>query len=278
MEEYANLEPATFTVLHHNLEIALAEALTPIDAVALADGEYDITGYCVWLGARLMLQLLEREDIRLLIRGKRVIELGCGTGVCGLGFALAGASQIVLTDGEETVCALARANVSRNAHLLTTVPTVQLLRWGHSLGSNEHYDLVVASDVIYDGELAKPLVQEAARLLGDSVGCFFLAYVPRTFHDASVRQKLEDESAHQGLHFEWRTAEDIFNVAPGAQLVPERLAKAMGVPLGVQSDAKALSNSNDLMMELRRIEAALFFAYRVSCLQLSAHAPDYPSR
>ena len=68
------------------------------------------TGQVVWNAGAL---LAEHMATRLptFFAGKRVLELGCGTGLPGIVAARLGASRLVLTDG--TVEVLARAKPRR---------------------------------------------------------------------------------------------------------------------------------------------------------------------
>ena len=58
---------------------------------------------------------------RGLVAGRRVLELGCGRGLCGLVAAQCGAASVVLTDYEPAVLALARKNVEANAVIRTII-------------------------------------------------------------------------------------------------------------------------------------------------------------
>ena len=105
----------------------------------------------------LLSHLLARADV--LLRGKRVCELGAGLGLCscvlGRLDAASAPSRLVATDGCEASLPLLRANLQANcgsgsgseAHAVETA----LLPWGRDpepLASA--FDLVVASDAIFD--------------------------------------------------------------------------------------------------------------------------------
>lgn len=72
-------------------------------------GKYG-TGATVWPASVVLLKYLEKHQERFL-HGKRVIDLGAGTGVTSIAAALCGARQVVCTDGEENVVRLARDNI-----------------------------------------------------------------------------------------------------------------------------------------------------------------------
>ena len=69
-------------------------------------------GTCVWEGGLALLRVLELSPS--LVKGKSVLELGCGTGLVGLAAAAAGAERVCLTDRVLSVAeANRRANFAR---------------------------------------------------------------------------------------------------------------------------------------------------------------------
>ncbi len=95
--------------------------------------------------------------------GTRVVELGSGTGVLGLCLAQQGAASVVLTDRFD-VLHLLRASVAANAVPGAEV-RVQELSWGGSeLAELGDADWLVASEVIYNGNLYDKLLATIAQL------------------------------------------------------------------------------------------------------------------
>ena len=82
------------------------------------EGTYG-TGATVWPASVVLIKYLERHAAAL-IRGKRVVDLGAGTGVTSIAAAVLGASHCICTDGEATVVQLARDNIQRAAKELNT--------------------------------------------------------------------------------------------------------------------------------------------------------------
>ncbi|KAK9917252.1 hypothetical protein WJX75_002356 [Coccomyxa subellipsoidea] len=75
----------------------------------LADG----LGARIWAVANsLCSDLVEKPA---LVQGKRVLDIGAGTGLCGIVAAKLGAAQVTLTDYEEPVLRILRASVAANA-------------------------------------------------------------------------------------------------------------------------------------------------------------------
>lgn len=86
------------------------------------------TGAAVWgAGAALADALAAAPDA---VAGKSVVELGCGTGLCGIAAARLGARRVLLTDAEnEPVLARAARNVASNTRPGAGA-SVRPLPWG----------------------------------------------------------------------------------------------------------------------------------------------------
>ena len=101
----------------------------------------------VWPASAALCRYLARTGA---VRGKAVLELGCGTGATGLTCAAAlNASSVMLTEGgSEGLLQLARRNVAANRLLLNCEVEVQRHGWGEPVEWAP--ELVVGSDVTYD--------------------------------------------------------------------------------------------------------------------------------
>jgi predicted nicotinamide N-methyase len=82
------------------------------------------------------------------LAGKRVLELGAGTGLPGIVAASLGA-RVVQTDRQELVLHLSRMNAQRNG--VTTIEHV-LADWT-AWTDSDRYDLIIGSDILYAAEL-----------------------------------------------------------------------------------------------------------------------------
>lgn len=144
-------------------------------------------------GAALASAVLERPE---LVRGKRVIDLGCGLGVAGIAAAMAGAREVVMSDREERAlwCSLAgcRANGVRDVRELSRewnapddveLPPVPTYDDVDDCGSNcivsaakvdwfepelapTGFDVVLACDVLYTPEAVDAIATLVMRLFG----------------------------------------------------------------------------------------------------------------
>ena len=173
---------ASITVLQHFMD-------TPVPQ--RPQRRADLTGLKLWpcalrLLARLDSTLLPqlRAQLQASDRPLRVLELGSGTGVLGMGLAALG-EQVLLTDpaahvrfavGEDDArcdtLAWLGANVEENSAALSDRAQVAPLLWGdegHMAGveaAHAPFDLVVGSDLLYDPDQYACLTATLQRFSG----------------------------------------------------------------------------------------------------------------
>jgi ETFB lysine methyltransferase len=94
-------------------------------------------------------------------RGKTALELGCGVGLSTLAATTAG-YDVLSTDYYEDALDVTRANVFRN---LGKLARTRLVDWRHLPNDLGQFDLVFASDVLYEKEYAELLPEILDRLL-----------------------------------------------------------------------------------------------------------------
>lgn len=126
------------------------------------------TGGRVWNSAAVLCKWLSSADIR----GRSVLELGCGTGAVGLYSAALGAQRVTLTDGGSAkLLALAAANARANSALWSGTGTeVGVLphAWGEPAGDQPAlcgHDWILASDVTYSARAHGALCSSLAAQL-----------------------------------------------------------------------------------------------------------------
>ena len=126
-----------------------------------------LVGAEIWPSAAALCNWL--RESRDQIQGSSVLELGTGTGACGLYAAGLGASSVLLTDGgppamKELVC----GNIERNRlEIATCAVQFEQLSWGdtsHQLDGSR-YDWVLASDVTYAHDAHEALAATLHALL-----------------------------------------------------------------------------------------------------------------
>lgn len=88
------------------------------------------TGSAVWEGDVVLTKYMAQELPNGYFEGKRVVELGAGTGLGGMVAVLLGAAHVDVTDGDDRVLDLARRNVEANlAPAERAAVDVAQLRW-----------------------------------------------------------------------------------------------------------------------------------------------------
>ncbi|GFZ97391.1 class I SAM-dependent methyltransferase [Dyella caseinilytica] len=118
------------------------------DRLGISSAQWSLFGQ-VWPSGRLLAQAMHRFDISQ----KRVLELGCGIGLASLVLQHRGA-DVVASD----VHPLAEAFLAYNA-ALNELPALHYrqLRWNVPLPTLGHFDLIIASDVLYEIDHAELL-------------------------------------------------------------------------------------------------------------------------
>ncbi len=94
--------------------------------------------------------ILAGRLLELKGRGKSALELGCGVGLSTLAATSAG-FDVLSTDYYEDALDVTRANVFRN---LGKIARTRLVDWRHLPQDLGNFDLVFASDVLYEKEYA----------------------------------------------------------------------------------------------------------------------------
>lgn len=132
------------------------------------------TGLMLWESARLMASVLvENPNI---VSGKRVLELGCGSGgICSM-IASRHADRVVATDGDDFSLDLLAKNVASNIEQpLLTKLTTKKLEWGNKDHiesikelSDRGFNVIIGTDVTYVAEAILPLFATAKELIAPS--------------------------------------------------------------------------------------------------------------
>ena len=124
------------------------------------------TGQVVWNAGALLAEHMATRLGPSFFAGKRVLELGCGTGLPGIVAARLGASKLVLTDGTKEVIARAELNAAANLKGMPVAVSSMQLNWGEVTGKElGTFDVLLASDVLYQAAGWRPFAQTAGELL-----------------------------------------------------------------------------------------------------------------
>ncbi|CAD5124134.1 DgyrCDS12435 [Dimorphilus gyrociliatus] len=98
-----------------------------------------------------------------LVRNKSIIEVGAGTGLPGMIACRLDAAEVVLTDRSLALDSL-KKNVEVNS-LNESIISVRELEWGVNLKDyDNHYDLIIAADIIYIEETFEKLLETLRHL------------------------------------------------------------------------------------------------------------------
>ena len=114
--------------------------------IGISSAQWSLFGQ-LWPAGRLLAQAMHRFDIA----GKRILELGCGIGLASLVLQRRGA-EIVATD----VHPLAEVFLAYNA-ALNALPALNYrqFRWSEALPALGSFDVIIASDVLYERDHAE---------------------------------------------------------------------------------------------------------------------------
>jgi len=97
--------------------------------------------FCWASGQVLARYLLDRPE---QVRGKRVLDFGCGSGVVAVAAALAGASEVLACDIDPLALEAARINAELNG--------VEFALYADYFDVPGPIDLIIVADVLYDRE------------------------------------------------------------------------------------------------------------------------------
>ena len=141
-------------------------------------------GTCVWEGGLALMRALELSPT--LVRGKSVLELGCGTGVVALACVALGARVVVATDHDAAVLRLARQNATDHSWLVKEKGarlSVMDYAWGTGGAAEEAlggpFDIVLGADVTYDPASAASLCRDMEALTASDHGRVVLGFARR---------------------------------------------------------------------------------------------------
>lgn len=138
--------------------------------------------FYTWASAPLLAWYLWTQ--RRVLRGVRVLELGCGTGLPGILAAKCGA-RVTLTDSVALPRSLRHLAACCEANGLTPDRDVQILglAWGLFLADVHNLrpvDLILASDCFYEPTQFEEVLSTVAYLLDGTDGRFLCSYQERS--------------------------------------------------------------------------------------------------
>jgi predicted nicotinamide N-methyase len=130
--------------------------------------------YCWGGGLALARHILDRPGT---VAGRRVLDLGAGSGIVGIAAALAGASVVTASEIDRYALAALALNAAANGVAIATIPD------DLTSGPPPAVDVVAAGDLFYERELACRVTAFLARCLDAGVevliGDPWRAFLPR---------------------------------------------------------------------------------------------------
>ena len=164
------------------------EQRPPQDGAALWESG---SGAVVWEAASAAIAHLDATYATAGLLGKRCLELGSGSGLCGLACAALGAERTTLTDLPEAL-PLLRSNAAASAW--ASVVDVRELCWGDAaaVAGCTGADLVVCVDCVYQPEHYEAL---AATLQALDARRYLVAWVERGRGEEALLSRLQSSFA-----------------------------------------------------------------------------------
>lgn len=109
------------------------------------------TGLCTWEASIALANWFLQSNNQDLIEGKTILEIGAGTGLCGLSLVKFGnPAKVILTDGSHSVMKNLKLNIAINFENRENIEE-KLLPWENiQIIQIESVDLIIAADVVYD--------------------------------------------------------------------------------------------------------------------------------
>jgi predicted nicotinamide N-methyase len=116
-----------------------------------------------WAGGQALARYV--LDNPVMVRGKRVLDIGAGSGLVGLAAARAGAADVLAADIDAFACAAIRLNAAANDSAIRTTQE-------DLIGAPCAWDLILVGDLFYERPLAERLLawltpMRVPALLGD---------------------------------------------------------------------------------------------------------------
>ncbi|GAJ28783.1 class I SAM-dependent methyltransferase [Acidomonas methanolica] len=135
------------------ITLHLAGEITPIwqatEALLAEHGMEPPFWAFAWPGSQLLARhILDHPE---LVRGKRVLDFACGSGLAAIAAAYAGASEVLVNDIDPMALTAAILNAGLNGVTLTSLP-------GDLVGTAPSCDLIVSGDVCYSRSMAESLL------------------------------------------------------------------------------------------------------------------------
>lgn len=174
----------------------------PVDAETLLDeGAFEHEEFLpywaeLWPSGRALAEIVGERDVA----GLRVVELGCGLGLPSLAAALGGA-DVLATDWSPDAIDLLRTNAEQNGAVLKT----EVVGWAtpEALVERAPFDLILASDVLYERRNADELLDLLPKLGGEVLVADPSRPFTKSFLERAVTSWTLKQVGHRGSVTIW---------------------------------------------------------------------------
>ncbi|KAL7524245.1 hypothetical protein ACHAXR_001439 [Thalassiosira sp. AJA248-18] len=224
LDLFGNVDPREFFTCRVKINNTTTKTIR-LHGYKLDSDETDrSTGVTLWQAAPRLANYLQEHPT--MCRGKSVLELGAGLGLCGITANYLGAKSVMMTDGDTHALQKLRENVRQNCgdDAMTTDNAIycRQLLWGSPhmekfLEQQQLFNTILGADVIYTESSIQPLFDTVAYLLDKPHGQFVLSRHNKWFDiDDEVviavgkERGLDCTQPSEGiLIFHWNKAEEV---------------------------------------------------------------------
>jgi predicted nicotinamide N-methyase len=148
-----------------------------------------------WAGGQALARYV--LDNPALVRGKRVLDFGAGSGIVALAAAKAAAAHVLAADIDKFSCAAVAANAQANGlQVATTADDI--------IGSTEQFGVILVGDMCYERPLAERLMawlkaSRAEILIGDPGRSYFPkdGLTKLAHYSVATTRELEDRDVRE---------------------------------------------------------------------------------
>ena len=152
----------------------------------------------IWDAAIVLGRYLEKTAARL--QGKKVIELGAGTGFAGIVASLLG-GNVTITD-RKMALNTTRMNVERNLGKNQNRVAIKELEWGQNVSSfSPPFDFVLGADIVYIEDTFNDLLKTLQDLC-DATSVVLLSCKIRYDRDKRFFELLSQSFSHQTILYD----------------------------------------------------------------------------
>lgn len=175
---FANKDPREYFKLTLKIDETTTKTLKLAGFQLDSDQVDQSTGVTLWKAAPRLATYLQNNASEF-VKGRTVLELGAGLGLCGIAALFLGAQQVVMTDGDTKTLKQMRENVQEVCADSDAIECRQLL-WGSPhmekfQSAHGYCDTIMGADVIYTKSSMDPLFDTVACLLQKPNGRFILS-------------------------------------------------------------------------------------------------------